>query len=151
MRHQVIIQNADFDLDTELALLKQQDHRVGAVCVFIGTVRDQNDAAAVVGLELEHYPGMTERTIASIQQNASARFDILASRIIHRVGKLQPGDQIVMVAVVSVHRGAGFQACEYLIDYLKTEAPFWKKELTDQGARWVDARDSDAAALRRWV
>ena len=151
MRHQVIIQSADFDLDTELALLKQQDHRVGAVCVFIGTVRDQNDAAAVVGLELEHYPGMTERTIASIQQNASARFDILASRIIHRVGKLQPGDQIVMVAVVSVHRGAGFQACEYLIDYLKTEAPFWKKELTDQGARWVDARDSDAAALRRWV
>lgn len=150
MAHTVVIQSADFDLGCEVAQLRAADTRVGAVCVFVGTVRDRNEGDAVASLELEHYPGMTEKAIESMIEQARSRFDIHATRIIHRVGLMQPLDQIVMVAVTSAHRGQSFQACEFLMDYLKTQAPFWKKEVTPQGARWVDARVSDDEALRRW-
>jgi len=146
----VSIQTGDFDVAQEIAALRAGDHRVGAVCAFVGTVRDRNDADAVSSMELEHYPGMTEKAIEAMIDEAHRRFDIHAARVIHRVGLLQPLDQIVLVAVTSAHRGESFQACEFLIDYLKTQAPFWKKEQTPQGARWVDARVSDDAALARW-
>lgn len=148
----VSIQPGDFDLNAEIAALRAQDTRVGAVCSFIGTVRDHT--AGMVGrissMELEHYPGMTEKAIEAMIDEAHRRFDIYAARVIHRVGLLQPLDQIVMVAVTSAHRGESFQACEFLMDYLKTQAPFWKKEQTPDGARWVDARVSDDNALARW-
>jgi molybdopterin synthase catalytic subunit len=146
----VAIQSADFDLSTEVAALRAGDAGVGAVASFIGTVRDRNDGAGVSEMELEHYPGMTERAIEAMIDAAMQRFDILGARVIHRVGRLLPGDQIVLVAVSSAHRGQAFQACEFLMDYLKTQAPFWKKELTPEGARWVDARVADDTALRRW-
>lgn len=146
----VSIQTADFDLSTELAALRAQDKRVGAVCSFVGTVRDRNDGLSVSSMELEHYPGMTEKAIEAMIDEACARFDIFGVRVIHRVGLLQPLDQVVMVAVTSAHRGESFRACEFLMDYLKTQAPFWKKEETPQGARWVDARVSDDTALARW-
>jgi molybdopterin synthase catalytic subunit len=146
----VVIQAADFDVAAEIAALRATDKRVGAVCSFIGTVRDRNDGLSISTLELEHYPGMTEGAIESMIDDALQRFDILAARVVHRVGLLQPLDQIVMVAVTSAHRGESFKACEFLMDYLKTQAPFWKKEVTSQGARWVDARVSDDAALARW-
>jgi len=148
--HRVQIQTQDFDLGHEVAQLRADDKRVGAVCVFVGTVRDRNEGDEVATLELEHYPGMTEKAIETMVQAARQRFDIYASRIIHRVGVMRPTDQIVMVAVTSAHRGQSFMACEFLMDYLKTQAPFWKKELTPQGARWVDARVSDDEALKRW-
>ena len=150
MRARVAVQTEDFDLSTEIAALRASDQRVGAVCSFIGTVRDRNEGDQVATLELEHYPGMTEKAIETMIDAAMARFDIFAARVIHRVGLLQPLDQIVMVAVTSAHRGESFQACEFLMDYLKTQAPFWKKEETPNGARWVDARVSDDAALARW-
>jgi molybdopterin synthase catalytic subunit len=146
----VTIQQADFDLSAEVAALRAGDGGVGAVTSFIGTVRDRSDGAGVSAMELEHYPGMTERSIEAMIDMALQRFDIRAARVIHRVGLLQPQDQIVLVAVSSAHRGQSFQACEFLMDYLKTEAPFWKKETTPEGARWVDARVSDDDALRRW-
>ncbi|MCB1999468.1 MAG: molybdopterin synthase catalytic subunit MoaE [Burkholderiaceae bacterium] len=146
----VSIQTSDFNLADEVAALRAGDKAVGAVCSFVGTVRDRNDGAQVSTLELEHYPGMTEKAIEAMLDEAHRRFDILASRVIHRVGVLQPLDQIVLVAVTSAHRGESFQACEFIMDYLKTQAPFWKKEQTPQGARWVDARVADDAALRRW-
>ena len=148
----VRIQTQDFDPSTELAALRQGDRRVGAVCSFLGTVRDWHpDASAeVLSMELEHYPGMTEKAIEAMVDAALARFNIYAVQVIHRVGLLQPLDQIVWVAVSSAHRGEAFQACEFLMDYLKTQAPFWKKEQTPDGARWVDARVSDDAALQRW-
>jgi len=146
----VTIQQADFDLSAEVAALRAGDGGVGAVASFIGTVRDRSDGAGVSAMELEHYPGMTERSIEAMIDTALQRFDIRAARVIHRVGLLQPQDQIVLVAVSSAHRGQAFQACEFLMDYLKTEAPFWKKETTPEGARWVDARVSDDDALRRW-
>ena len=146
----VTIQQADFDLSAEVAALRAGDGGVGAVTSFIGTVRDRSDGAGVSAMELEHYPGMTERSIEAMIDTALQRFDIRAARVIHRVGLLQPQDQIVLVAVSSAHRGQAFQACEFLMDYLKTEAPFWKKETTPEGARWVDARVSDDDALRRW-
>jgi molybdopterin synthase catalytic subunit len=146
----VSVQAADFDLSHEVAALRQQDKRVGAVCTFIGTVRDRNDGAPVSAMELEHYPGMTEKAIEAMIDEAHRRFEIYAARVVHRVGLLQPLDQIVMVAVTSAHRGESFKACEFLMDYLKTQAPFWKKEQTPDGARWVDARVSDDAALARW-
>ena len=146
----VCIQTHDFDISQELAALRAQDKRVGAVCTFVGTVRDRNDGLNVSTLELEHYPGMTESSIEAMIDEAFKRFDIYAARVIHRVGPLQPLDQIVLVAVTSAHRGESFQACEFLMDYLKTQAPFWKKEQTPEGARWVDARVSDDAALERW-
>jgi len=146
----VSIQTGDFDLSTEVARLREQDKRVGAVCTFVGTVRDRNDGQSVSTMELEHYPGMTEKSIEAMIDEAHKRFDIFGARVIHRVGLLQPLDQIVLVAVTSAHRGESFQACEFLMDYLKTQAPFWKKEETPEGARWVDARVSDDAALAKW-
>ncbi len=150
MTARVAIQHEDFELSAEVAALRQGDARVGAVCSFVGTVRDRNEGDAVATLELEHYPGMTEKSIEAMIDAAMARFDIYAARVVHRVGLLQPMDQIVLVAVTSAHRGESFQACEFLMDYLKTQAPFWKKEVTPAGARWVDARVSDDAALARW-
>ena len=146
----VTIQTEDFDLSAEVATLRAGDAGVGAVAAFVGTVRDRNDGSGVSAMALEHYPGMTERSIEAMIDAAMQRFDIRAARIIHRVGPLQPLDQIVLVAVTSMHRGEAFQACEFLMDYLKTQAPFWKKETTPEGARWVDARVSDDAALQRW-
>ncbi len=146
----VSIQTEDFDLSAEVTTLRRQDPRVGAVCTFVGTVRDRNDGQSVSTMELEHYTGMTEKAIEVMIDEAFRRFDIFGARVIHRVGLLQPLDQIVLVAVTSAHRGESFQACEFLMDYLKTQAPFWKKEQTPDGARWVDARVSDDAALARW-
>ena len=146
----VSIQTEDFDLSHEVAVLRSQNKGVGAVCSFVGTVRDRNEGDVVSSMELEHYPGMTEKSIEVMVAETFRRFDILGARVIHRVGLLQPLDQIVLVAVTSAHRGQSFQACEFLMDYLKTQAPFWKKEETPQGARWVDARVSDDAALARW-
>ena len=148
----VCIQTADFDLSTEINALRAHDPRVGAVCSFVGTVRDRTagTSGSISSMELEHYPGMTEKAIESMIDEAHQRFDILAARVIHRVGLLEPLDQIVLVAVTSAHRGESFQACEFLMDYLKTQAPFWKKEQTPEGTRWVDARVSDDAALARW-
>ncbi|QTD43986.1 molybdopterin synthase catalytic subunit MoaE [Ottowia testudinis] len=146
----VSIQPHDFDLSAEVSALRAGDARVGAVCAFVGTVRDRNDGQAVSTMELEHYPGMTEKAIEAMIDFAHQRFALHGVRVIHRVGPLQPQDQIVLVAVTSAHRGQAFQACEFLMDYLKTQAPFWKKEQTPGGARWVDARVSDDAALARW-
>jgi molybdopterin synthase catalytic subunit len=146
----VSIQTADFDLSAEVAALRAGDGGVGAVVSFVGTVRDRSNGATLSTMELEHYPGMTERAIESMIDAAHQRFDIFGARVIHRVGLLQPLDQIVMVAVTSAHRGESFQACEFLMDYLKTQAPFWKKEHTSEGAHWVDARVSDDEALTRW-
>ncbi len=146
----VTIQTGDFDLGAEVAALRAGDGGVGAVASFIGTVRDRSDGAPVSRMELEHYPGMTERAIEAMIDQAFERFSILGARVIHRVGPLDIGDQIVLVVVSSAHRGQAFQACEFLMDYLKTQAPFWKKETTPEGARWVDARVADDEALRRW-
>jgi len=146
----VSIQTQDFDVSAELAALRAGQKGVGAVCCFVGTVRDRNEGDQVSSMELEHYPGMTEKSIEAMIDAAHQRFDIFGARVIHRVGLLAPLDQIVLVAVTSAHRGESFQACEFLMDYLKTQAPFWKKEQTPDGARWVDARVSDDAALGRW-
>ncbi|MFG6415230.1 molybdenum cofactor biosynthesis protein MoaE [Roseateles sp. DC23W] len=146
----VCIQTQDFDLGVEAAALRSGDGGVGAVVAFVGTVRELGSSAAVSCMELEHYPGMTEAAIEAMMDAALARFDIRAAKVIHRVGVLQAQEQIVAVLVSSAHRGAAFQACEFLMDYLKTQAPFWKKEHTAGGAQWVDARVSDDAALARW-
>jgi molybdopterin synthase catalytic subunit len=146
----VSIQQQDFDVAAEAAVLRRDDSGVGAVAAFVGTVRDRNDGGTVGTLTLEHYPGMTERAIEGMIDAAFARFDIRGARVIHRVGELKPLDQIVLVVVTSAHRGDAFGACEFLMDYLKTQAPFWKKEATPEGARWVDARVADDAALARW-
>ncbi|NVD74793.1 molybdenum cofactor biosynthesis protein MoaE [Duganella sp. BJB1802] len=146
----VRIQTGDFDLSAELAQLRAANPKVGAVVSFVGTVRDLNEGASVAEMELEHYAGMTEQSIQTIIEQAKQRWPIYGALVIHRVGPLKPLDQIVLVAVTSAHRGEAFAACEYIIDYLKTEAPFWKKEQTPDGARWVDARVSDDVALRKW-
>jgi molybdopterin synthase catalytic subunit len=146
----VTIQQHDFDLTAEVATLRDGDAQVGAVAAFVGTVRERSEGAAVSAMELEHYPGMTERAIEQMIDAARQRFDVRGVRVIHRVGHLLPRDQIVLVAVTSAHRHDAFQACEFLMDYLKTQAPFWKKETTPDGARWVDARQADDAALSRW-
>ena len=179
MSGRVSIQTEDFNLAIEVEALRQNDKRVGAICTFTGTVRDRNIAPTlatscaalppegaelarggpslrssacdeVISMELEHYPGMTEKAIEAMIDEASVRFNIFGARIVHRVGLLQPLDQVVMVAVTSAHRGESFKACEFLMDYLKTQAPFWKKEQTPEGARWVDARVTDDAALAKW-
>ena len=144
------VQESDFDLSAEIAALRKGDPRVGAVVSFLGTVRDMNDGSQVKGMTLEHYPGMTEKASQEILDQAKARWDIYQTLVIHRVGPLLPEDQIVLVAVTSAHRGEAFAACEFIMDYLKTAAPFWKKEDTPEGARWVDARVTDEAAMARW-
>ena len=144
------IQEKDFDMSAEIAALRMNDPRVGAVVSFLGTVRDLNDGSQVKGMTLEHYPGMTEKSLEEIIAKAKARWDIYQALVIHRVGQLLPEDQIVLVAVTSAHRGDAFAACEFIMDYLKTAAPFWKKEDTPDGARWVDARVTDDAAMARW-
>ncbi len=151
----VRIQHGAFDIAQEIADLQAGDPRVGAVCTFLGTVRDRNapgdaNAASVQSLELEHYPGMTEKSIEAMIDQAQQRFDMFGARVVHRIGVLAPTEQVVLVVVTSAHRGESFQACEFLMDYLKTQAPSWKKEQTPQGAHWVDARVSDDAALARW-
>ena len=146
----VSIQTDDFDLTDEVARLRAGDGGVGAVCAFVGTVRDRGGDGEVRSMALEHYPGMTERAIEAMIDEACRRFDVRGVRVVHRIGLLRPHDQIVLVAVASAHRGQSFQACEFLMDYLKTQAPFWKKEQTPAGARWVDARVSDDDALARW-
>jgi molybdopterin synthase catalytic subunit len=146
----VRVQTEDFDFSNELAQLRAADPRVGAVVTFLGTVRDMNEGASIARMELEHYPGMTEKALEAIVLQARERWPIFDALVIHRVGPLLPLDQIVLVAVTSAHRGVAFSACEFIIDYLKTQAPFWKKEQTPQGARWVDARDLDERALRKW-
>ena len=146
----VSVQTQDFNLGIEVDALRKNDKRVGAVCSFIGTVRDCNDGLNVSSMELEHYPGMTEKAIEAMIDEALKRFDIFGARVVHRVGLLQPLDQVVMVAVTAAHRGESFKACEFLMDYLKTQAPFWKKEQTPDGARWVDARVTDDVALAKW-
>jgi molybdopterin synthase catalytic subunit len=144
------VQEADFDVGRELEALTRGRKDVGAVASFVGLVRDLNDGHAIGGLSLEHYPGMTEKALEDICREAHARWDILDTLVIHRVGALAPGDRIVLVGVSGAHRGEAFEACEFIMDYLKTRAPFWKKETTPQGDRWVEARDSDDAAAQRW-
>ncbi|MCC6193179.1 MAG: molybdopterin synthase catalytic subunit MoaE [Burkholderiales bacterium] len=146
----VRVTHDDFDAGREIAALRGGDTRVGAVASFIGTVRDVNESAVVSAMTLEHYPGMTEKALAQIVAQARERFDILDALVIHRVGELKPADQIVLVAVTSGHRGDAFDACRFIMDYLKTRAPFWKKEAIPSGARWVDARTSDDEAAARW-
>jgi molybdopterin synthase catalytic subunit len=147
----VRIQHEAFDLATEVAEVHAADGGVGAIVTFSGTVRDRDGAlSGISALELEHYPGMTESSIEAMIDDAFQRFEIRAARVIHRVGVMKPLDPIVLVVVTSAHRGEAFKACEFLMDYLKTQAPFWKKETTSEGSRWVDARVSDDAALVRW-
>jgi molybdopterin synthase catalytic subunit len=146
----VRVQTADFDLAAEVAQLRAQDPRVGGVVTFLGTVRDMNEGAPVAEMELEHYPGMTEQALEKIVDQARARWPLYGALVVHRVGPLKPMEQIVLVACSAAHRGEAFAACEFIIDYLKTEAPFWKKEQTPGGARWVDARDSDEQARAKW-
>jgi len=144
------IQEKDFDISAEVAVLRQGDPRVGAVVSFLGTVRDMNEGSEVQELTLEHYAGMTEKALEEILSQAKSRWDIYQALVIHRIGRLLPEDQIVLVAVTSAHRGEAFAACEFIMDYLKTAAPFWKKENTPEGTRWVDARVTDDAAMARW-
>jgi len=146
----VLIQHEDFDAGAEALRLRGGDLRVGAVASFVGVARDRNDGAEISTLALEHYPGMTEKAIEAIVAQAKARWSVFEILVIHRVGMLKPLDQIVLVVVTSSHRGDAFAACEFVMDYLKTEAPFWKKEATPGGERWVDARESDEAARSRW-
>ena len=146
----VRVQAEDFDAGREIALLRQGNPQVGAVAAFIGVVRDMNDGKAVADMVLEPYPGMTEKSIAGIIQQAKSRWNIFDALVIHRIGRLKPLDQIVLVVVTGAHRGDAFAACEFVMDYLKTSAPFWKKEQTPDGARWVEARASDDIAAERW-
>lgn len=144
------VQTEDFDAGFEINQLRKARKDVGAVVSFIGQVRDINEGDNVTQLTLEHYPGMTEKSLNAIVAEAKARWNIIDVLVIHRVGTLQPCDQIVMVAVSGAHRGEAFAACEFVMDYLKTEAPFWKKEVTPAGERWVEARASDDDAKERW-
>lgn len=154
----ISVQHDDFDVAAEVAVLRGRDSRVGAVAVFVGTVREMNDSGSesisepvsVQAMTLEHYPGMTEKALAKIVSDATHRFNILGATVIHRIGELKPLDQIVLVAVKSAHRGDAFDACRFIMDYLKTQAPFWKKETMAKGAHWVDARESDDEAAARW-
>ncbi|MEG1969570.1 MAG: molybdopterin synthase catalytic subunit MoaE [Burkholderiaceae bacterium] len=146
----VRVQTDDFDVGAEMARLRQDNPKIGAIASFVGVVRDLNEGDAVATMTLEHYPGMTERALAAIVERAKARWELFDVRVIHRVGELAPTDQIVLVIVTSSHRGEAFAACEFVMDWLKTEAPFWKKEVTPAGGRWVDARESDDAARARW-
>jgi molybdopterin synthase catalytic subunit len=146
------VQTDDFDLSSELARMRAREGAagIGAVASFVGLVRDVNDGSGVSSLTLEHYPAMTEKALAGIVTQAESRWEVLDCTVIHRVGPLKPTDQIVLVMVASAHRGHAFAACEFIMDFLKTSAPFWKKEGTPAGERWVDARESDDAATQRW-
>lgn len=146
----ICVQKEDFDVSRELAALREHNRSVGAIASFVGVARDINDDLTVATLELEHYPGMTESSIEVIVTEAFDRWQLLGATVIHRVGLLVPTEQIVLVAVSSLHRGEAFTACEFIMDYLKTRAPFWKKELTVEGERWVDARISDHSSAKRW-
>lgn len=146
----VYVQQQDFDVSAEITRLRHLYPQAGAVVSFVGQVRDLNDGNTVASLTLEHYPGMTEKSMAAIVEQARQRWQVLDATVIHRTGTLLPLDQIVLVAVASVHRGDAFAACEFIMDYLKTEAPFWKKEATPDGTQWLDARQSDQAARERW-
>ena len=146
----VQIQEQDFDISAETAAMRSGNPKIGAIASFVGVVRDVNDGDSVSTMTLEHYPGMTEKSIAGIIDQARGRWEVLDALVIHRVGTLKPTDQIVLVIVASTHRGDAFAACEFIMDYLKTRAPFWKKEITPQGGRWVDARVTDDAAAKRW-
>ncbi|HEV8094734.1 MAG TPA: molybdopterin synthase catalytic subunit MoaE [Burkholderiales bacterium] len=146
----ILVQREDFDCGAEMEAVARGNPKVGAVAAFAGLVRDVNDDAAVRTMTLEHYPGMTERAIAKIVEEARQRWSMIDCTVIHRFGELKPTDRIVLVVVASGHRGDAFAACEFIMDYLKTRAPFWKKEQTPGGARWVEARDSDDAAAGRW-
>ncbi|SAK71908.1 molybdopterin biosynthesis MoaE [Caballeronia arationis] len=146
----VRVQEADFDISTEVAALRAQNPKVGAVACFVGTVRDLNEGSAVETMELEHYPGMTEKSLEAIARQARERWPGSDVLIVHRVGLLKPLDQIVLVATTAIHRAEAFESCTFVMDYLKTQAPFWKKEKTEAGERWVDARESDDSALKRW-
>ncbi len=149
-RTEVRVQTADFDVGAEIARLRSGNASIGAVASFIGVCRDLNDGDRVADMVLEHYPGMTERALDRIAADARARWDLIDILIVHRVGRMLPADQIVLVVVTGGHRGAAFAACEFLMDYLKTKAPFWKKEQTPDGSRWVEARADDDAAAERW-
>lgn len=147
----VRVQTEDFDVGFEIKQLRGARQDIGAVVSFLGLVRDINDGDNVTKLTLEHYPGMTEKALSAIEMQAKSRWDIVDTLVIHRVGTLQPTDQIVLVIVSSAHRGEAFKACEFIMDYLKTEAPFWKKEVTKDGERWVDAKLTDEDARSRWI
>lgn len=147
----VRVQTEDFDLTTEIARLRANTPKVGAIVNFVGVVRDLNEGEQIAEMELEHYPGMTEKALEDIIAQARSRWDLFDALVIHRVGPLKPLDQIVLVAVTSAHRGQAFAACEFIIDYLKTQAPFWKKEQTPKGSRWVDARVTDDEAMKKWA
>jgi molybdopterin synthase catalytic subunit len=144
------VQTEDFDLTAEHALIRARHSDVGAIASFVGVVRDSNDGSGVSTMTLEHYPGMTESALAKIVTEAESRWNVIDATVIHRVGQLSPRDQIVLVLVASRHRGHAFEACEFIMDYLKTDAPFWKKEVTPEGSRWVDARVTDHEARQRW-
>ncbi len=146
----VRVQAEDFDISHEIATLRQGNPRIGAIASFIGVVRDMNEGDSVAEMTLEHYPGMTEKSIGAIITEAQGRWQVMDALVIHRIGTLKPLDQIVLVVVSSAHRGDAFAACEFIMDYLKTQAPFWKKEQTGKGARWVEARAADDAAAERW-
>jgi molybdopterin synthase catalytic subunit len=146
----IFVQTEDFDLSTEIAKLRANNPAIGAVVSFVGVVRDLNEGLDVRAMELEHYPGMTEQELQKIVAQALSRWQLMECLVIHRVGALKPLDQIVLVAVATAHRGEAFAACEFIMDYLKTQAPFWKKEQTSEGERWVDAREADDAAVSKW-
>jgi molybdopterin synthase catalytic subunit len=150
-RPMIRVQTEAFDVNAEIERLRAADPRVGAIACFVGVVRDLNEGASVASMTLEHYPGMTEKALEGIVEQARGRWDLYDVLVIHRVGELRPTDPIVLVVVTSAHRGEAFAACEFVMDYLKTEAPFWKKESTPEGARWVDARESDDSARERWT
>ena len=146
----VRVQEADFDLSSEISAFRAGRAEIGAIAAFVGLVRDINVGSAVSSLTLEHYPAMTQKALQNIVAQARQRWDIIDALVIHRIGRLQPMDQIVLVAVASAHRGEAFHACEFIMDYLKTQAPFWKREQTPEGTRWVEAKTSDDSAAKRW-
>jgi len=146
----IVIQRETFDLGAEVDAMSRGRTDIGAIASFVGLARDRNEGSGVQAMTLEHYPGMTEKTLAALVDEAKSRWTLLDVTVIHRIGRLLPGDPIVLVAVASQHRGEAFAACEFIMDYLKTQAPFWKKEDTPEGERWVDARASDDAAVARW-
>ncbi|MBU0601386.1 MAG: molybdopterin synthase catalytic subunit MoaE [Gammaproteobacteria bacterium] len=150
MSFSACVQEADFDIGAEIDTLLGERGDVGAVATFSGLVRDMNDGSGVHAMTLEHYPGMTEAALTDIIDQARARWQIMGARVVHRVGQLRPRDRIVLVIVAGAHRGEAFAACEFIMDFLKTRAPFWKREDTPDGSRWVDARESDDSAAQRW-